>query len=64
VVLVLRRNPLEDGWEIGVIEDIMHGPDGQVRSALVRTTKGVVRRAALDLVALPKEEEDEGPHPP
>jgi len=58
VVLILRKNPLEDGWETGVIEEVTTGSDNQVRSALVRTKKGVVRRAALHLVLLPGEDEN------
>ena len=60
VVLVLERKLLDDGWEIGVLEDVTLGPDGQARSALVRTPRGTVRRAALHLVLLPKEEEGAG----
>jgi hypothetical protein len=56
VVLILRKNPLEDGWEIVIIEEVTTGSDNQVRSALVRTKKGVVRRAALHLVLLPGED--------
>jgi hypothetical protein len=56
VVLILERKLLDDGWEVGIVEDTTYGPDGQVRSALVRTPRGTVRRAALHLVLLPKEE--------
>ena len=58
VVLILRKNPLEDGWETGIIEEVTTGSDDQVRSALVRTKKGVVRRATLHLVLLPGEDEN------
>jgi hypothetical protein len=57
--LVLQTNPLEDKWELGLIEDVIRGQDGQTRSALVRTTRGVVRRSALHLIALPREEKSE-----
>jgi hypothetical protein len=59
VVLILERKLLDDGWEVGVIEETTCSPDGQVRSALVRTTRGTVRRAALHLVLLPEEQEDQ-----
>ncbi len=60
VVLVLERKLLDNGWEIGVLEEVTLGPDGQARSALVRTPRGTVRRAALHLILLPKEQEDAG----
>ena len=60
VVLVLERKLLDNGWEIGVLEEVTLGPDGQARSALVRTPRGTVRRGALHLILLPKEQEDAG----
>ncbi len=44
---------------MGVVEETTCSPDGQVQSALVRKPKGVVQRAALHLVLLPKEQETE-----
>ena len=58
LVLILERKLLDDGWEVGVVEEVTAGPDGQTRSALVRTPRGTVRRAALHLVSLPSEQED------
>jgi hypothetical protein len=60
VVLVLEKGLLDNGWEVGVLEEVTLGPDGQAHSALVRTPRGVVRRAALHLVLLPEEQEDTG----
>ncbi len=35
VVLVLKRKLLDDGWEVGVVEETACGPDGQVRTPVL-----------------------------
>ncbi len=59
VVPILERKLLYNRWEVGVVEEVTLGPDGQVRTGLVWMPRGVVRRAALHLVLLPKEQGDE-----
>lgn len=40
VVLVLERKLLDNGWEIGVLEEVSLGPDGQARSVHLAEQSG------------------------
>ncbi|XP_055622666.1 uncharacterized protein LOC129766188 [Toxorhynchites rutilus septentrionalis] len=39
-------------WVHGVVEEVIEGADGNVRQAMVRTTKGVFRRAVANLAVV------------
>lgn len=39
-------------WIRGVVEKVLQGPDGRVRQAVVRTARGVYRRAVAQLAVL------------
>ncbi|XP_062541407.1 uncharacterized protein LOC134209436 [Armigeres subalbatus] len=39
-------------WIRGVVEEVLQGPDGRVRQAVVRTARGVYRRAVAQLAVL------------
>ncbi len=58
-VFILERKLLDNGWEVGIVEEVTPSPDGQALNALVGTPRGVARRAALHLALLPKEQGDE-----
>ncbi|XP_065072994.1 uncharacterized protein LOC135697298 [Ochlerotatus camptorhynchus] len=39
-------------WIRGIVEEILRGPDGRVRQAIVRTARGVYRRAVANLAVM------------
>ncbi|XP_062533494.1 uncharacterized protein LOC134202511 [Armigeres subalbatus] len=40
------------GWVRGIVEEVIRGSDGRVRQAMVRTTRGVFRRAAANIAVM------------
>ena len=54
LVLVLEPGLLDRKWELRVINEAQPGTDGLVRSATVRTERGILTRATTHLVPLPQ----------
>lgn len=52
LVMVGHQNLPRTTWEVGVIEDLKEGRDQRVRTAFVRTTKGVIPRSVQHLSRL------------
>ena len=52
-VLVLSAEPLKKEWTLGLVTEVLQGPDGYIRSAMVRTPTGELCRAVIHLVPLP-----------
>ena len=61
VVLLVDKSMARGQWKLGIIEDVLPGRDGLVRSVNVRTSAGNYNRPITKLaLQLAKEELDEG----
>lgn len=60
IVLVKQDNYPPFTWPLGRIMETFVGPDGLVRVVLVRTGRGLYKRAITEVSPLPIEEEDVG----
>ena len=58
LVLVVSGSA-RDQWVRGLVEEVIHGRDGRVRQAFVRTASGVLRRPAVKLAVLDVRVSDE-----
>ncbi|XP_067628058.1 uncharacterized protein [Eurosta solidaginis] len=52
IVIIVDENSKRCSWPKGIVVDIHHSKDGQVRSAIVRTADGLVTRPAVKLAKL------------
>ncbi|XP_060665587.1 uncharacterized protein LOC132797831 [Drosophila nasuta] len=52
IVVIADENGKRNSWPKGVVVDVHRSRDGQVRSAVVRTTEGIVTRPAVKLAKL------------
>ena len=52
VVIVSEDNTPKSNWRLGRIEDTTTGRDGLVRSVMVKTARGVIRRPIQRLYLL------------
>lgn len=59
LVLVLDPGSSRKDWILAVVETVHPGIDGYVRSATVRTSRGIIRRSVVHLVPLPSAEDSE-----
>uniref|UniRef100_A0A1B0D7Y5 Integrase catalytic domain-containing protein n=1 Tax=Phlebotomus papatasi TaxID=29031 RepID=A0A1B0D7Y5_PHLPP len=50
VVIIADGNLPRNEWPLGVIEEVFPGPDENIRSAAVRTTKGLYKRSVIDVI--------------
>lgn len=50
VFLVDGKN--RKNWSRGIVEEVLPGPDGRVRQAIIRTAHGVYRRAVANVAVL------------
>ncbi len=62
VIVLPAETQLKPEWQVAVVEEPHVGPDGLVRSVLLRTRGGLLRRNMTSLVHLPTD--DAGPHIP
>lgn len=52
VVIVVDENAKRNNWQKGVIIDVHRAKDSQIRSAVVKTTKGLITRPSVKLAKL------------
>lgn len=57
MVLLKDENLPPLKWQLGRVVEVIHGKDGVVRVALVKTINGISRRAVAKLAVLPLEKE-------
>ena len=58
MVCQIKNEGKRDTWQLGVIEDLIRGPDGLVRAVTLRTKSGVTNRPIARLYPLEIMEEE------
>jgi len=63
IVLLKEDNVPTLRWQLGCIQEVIPGGDGVIRVAMVRTAKGLIKRAVAKLAVLPIDSEIVGTLP-